>query len=85
MSDDNNRERSEAKTRKRRARHEGSVERRGKRWYGRIRREDGSRPWIPLGTGISRRKAEEMLAALGERGDETGHSTPTTSRFEPAA
>ena len=72
MSDDNNRERSEAKTRKRRARHEGSVERRGKRWYGRIRREDGSRPWIPLGTGISRRKAEEMLAALGERGDETG-------------
>jgi len=56
----------------RRANRRGYVERRGKRWYGRIELADKSRPWIPLGSGMSREKALEKLAALVERGDETG-------------
>lgn len=45
----------------------GTLEKRGKRWYGRITQEDGSRPRIPLGKDMSEARAREVLAAYVER------------------
>jgi len=59
----------------------GHVQRRGKKWYGRIALADGTRPWIPLGSGISEKKALEKLAALGERGRDTGQLEALVGRL----
>lgn len=63
----------DANSTRKRGNGQGTVERRGRRWYGRVTHPvDGTRPWIPLGEGLSRGRALEKLSAFIERGRETG-------------
>lgn len=55
----------------RRGNGEGYVERRGGVWYGRLVLTGGDRPWLPLGK-CSEEKARAKLAALSERGRQSG-------------
>ena len=63
----------DANPRRKRGNGEGTVEQRGRRWYGRVTHPvDGTRPWIPLGDGMTRQRALEKLNAFVERGRQTG-------------